>query len=37
MMMAFPIAMVVALGRRSVLPAIRTVCTVYVELIRGVP
>jgi general L-amino acid transport system permease protein len=37
MMMAFPIGMVVALGRRSSLPAIRTVCTVYVELIRGVP
>jgi general L-amino acid transport system permease protein len=37
MMLAFPIAMVVALGRRSNLPAIRTVCTVYVELIRGVP
>ena len=37
MVMAFPIAMVVALGRRSSLPAIRTVCTIYVELIRGVP
>ncbi|MEZ5637262.1 MAG: amino acid ABC transporter permease [Burkholderiaceae bacterium] len=37
MMMAFPIGMVVALGRRSSLPAIRTVCTIYVELIRGVP
>jgi len=37
MMLAFPIAMVVALGRRSNLPAIRTVCTVYVELVRGVP
>ena len=37
MAMAFPIAMVVALGRRSSLPAIRTFCTVYVELIRGVP
>ncbi|MEO6625403.1 MAG: amino acid ABC transporter permease [Burkholderiaceae bacterium] len=37
MVMAFPIAMVVALGRRSSLPAIRTFCTVYVELIRGVP
>ena len=35
--MAFPIAMVVALGRRSNLPAIRTFCTIYVELIRGVP
>ena len=33
----FPIALVVALGRRSKLPAIRTFCTLYVELIRGVP
>lgn len=37
MTMAFPIALVVALGRRSTLPAIRSVCTIYVELIRGVP
>jgi len=37
MIMAFPIALVVALGRRSKLPAIRTFCTIYVELIRGVP
>ncbi len=35
--MAFPIALVVALGRRSDLPAIRAFCTIYVELIRGVP
>jgi general L-amino acid transport system permease protein len=35
--MAFPIALVVALGRRSSLPAIRSFCTIYVELIRGVP
>ena len=34
---AFPISVVVALGRRSGLPAIRTFCTIYVELIRGVP
>jgi len=34
---AFPIALVVALGRRSSLPAISSVCTVYVELVRGVP
>ena len=34
---AFPIALLVALGRRSELPAIRAFCTVYVELIRGVP
>jgi general L-amino acid transport system permease protein len=34
---AFPLAVVVALGRRSQLPAIRALCVVYVELIRGVP
>ena len=37
MAMAFPIALVIALGRRSGMPAIRSLCTVYVELIRGVP
>ena len=37
LMMCFPIALLVALGRRSNLPAIRTFCTIYVELIRGVP
>jgi general L-amino acid transport system permease protein len=35
--MAFPIALAVALGRRAQLPAIRTFCALYVELIRGVP
>jgi len=34
---AFPLSIVVALGRRSNLPAIKTLCTLYVELIRGVP
>jgi general L-amino acid transport system permease protein len=34
---AFPIALVIALGRRSSLPAIKSVCTIYVELVRGVP
>jgi general L-amino acid transport system permease protein len=34
---AFPIALIIALGRRSNLPAIRSFCTIYVELIRGVP
>ena len=34
---AFPLAILVALGRRSHLPAIRSLCIVYVELIRGVP
>jgi len=37
MVMAFPIAVLIALGRRSGMPAIRSLCTVYVELIRGVP
>lgn len=35
--LAFPLSIVVALGRRSDLPAIRSVCVVYIELIRGVP
>jgi general L-amino acid transport system permease protein len=35
--LAFPVALLVALGRRSGLPAIRSFCTVYVELVRGVP
>jgi len=33
----FPLGIFVALGRRSKLPAIRSLCVVYVELIRGVP
>jgi general L-amino acid transport system permease protein len=37
MTLAFPVALVIALGRRSGMPAIRSLCTVYVELIRGVP
>lgn len=35
--LAFPLAIVVALGRRSELPAIRSACIIYIELIRGVP
>jgi len=35
--LAYPLAIVVALGRRSSLPAIRTLCIVYIELVRGVP
>ncbi|MBX3610437.1 MAG: amino acid ABC transporter permease [Hydrogenophaga sp.] len=35
--LAFPLSVVVALGRRAKLPAIRTICVLYVELIRGVP
>ena len=34
----FPLAVAVALGRRSTqMPAVRMLCVVYVELIRGVP
>src|SRR3979411_3436723 len=33
----FPLGIVVALGRRSKLPAIRSLCVLYVEFIRGVP
>jgi general L-amino acid transport system permease protein len=34
---AFPLSILVALGRRSNMPAIKSLCIVYVELIRGVP
>lgn len=35
--LAFPLAVLLALGRRSELPAIRTLCVLYIELVRGVP
>lgn len=35
--LSFPLAILLALGRRSNMPAIRTICVVYIELIRGVP
>ena len=35
---SFPLAILVALGRRSTkLPAVKFLCVLYVELIRGVP
>jgi general L-amino acid transport system permease protein len=34
---AFPLAILLALGRRSRLPAVRMICVAYIELIRGVP
>jgi general L-amino acid transport system permease protein len=37
LVVAFPLAVLVALGRQSKLPAIRTLCVLYVELVRGVP
>lgn len=35
--LACPLAVLLALGRRSRMPAIRTLCALYVELVRGVP
>jgi len=34
---AFPIGVLLALGRKSKMPAIKALCVVYIELIRGVP
>jgi len=34
---SFPLGVLLALGRRSKLPAVKLVCIVYIELIRGVP
>lgn len=34
---AFPLAVLLALGRQSALPALRAACTAYIELVRGVP
>ena len=34
---AFPFGVLLALGRRSSLPAVRAVCVAYIELFRGVP
>lgn len=35
--LAFPLGIVLALGRRSNMPAIKAICVVYIELVRGVP
>ena len=35
--LSFPLGVVLALGRRSALPAVRILSTGYIELIRGVP
>jgi len=35
--LSFPLGVLLALGRRSTLRAVRLVCTAYIELIRGVP
>ena len=35
--LSFPLGLLLALGRRSSLPIIRIICTVFIEAIRGVP
>lgn len=37
MVAAYPLGVLLALGRRSKMPAIKTLCVVYIEMIRGVP
>jgi general L-amino acid transport system permease protein len=34
---SFPIGVLLALGRRSTLPVVRLFCTLYIEIVRGVP
>jgi general L-amino acid transport system permease protein len=36
-LLSFPLGVLLALGRRSALPAVRILSTAYIELIRGVP
>lgn len=35
--LSFPLGVVLALGRTSTMPILRTVCTFYIELVRSVP
>lgn len=35
--LAFPLGVLLALGRRSSLPVLRGACTTYIEIIRGLP
>jgi general L-amino acid transport system permease protein len=37
MIVSFPAGILLALGRRSKMPIIRTVCVLFIEIIRGVP
>jgi len=37
MVAAYPLGVFLALGRQSRMPAIKTLCVVYIEMIRGVP
>lgn len=35
--LAFPLGVLLALGRQSSLPILRIACTIYIELVRGLP
>lgn len=35
--LSFPLGVILALGRTSTMPILRTVCTFYIELVRSVP
>lgn len=35
--LSFPLGIALALGRRSTLPIVRGLCTVYIEVVRGAP
>ena len=37
MVAAYPLGVLLALGRQTKMPAIKTICVIYIELIRGVP
>ncbi len=37
MVAAYPLGILLALGRRSQMPAIKSLCVIYIEMIRGVP
>lgn len=37
MVAAYPLGILLALGRRSRMPTIKTLCVIYIEMIRGVP
>ena len=37
LVVAFPLSILLALGRRSDLPIVKSICVAYIELIRGVP
>ena len=35
--LSFPLALLLALGRRSSMPAVRSLCILYIEIVRGMP